>query len=312
MAGTSQHNVRSSFAAETVAGITNATPGFSTTHDPILMTAKPEIYEQPSLTAGGAIAGIGIKSIPITGKLGGAFVYGVIDDWLASLLQGAWATNSLVDGKTKSTFTVENTFTAGSGGTPNMLRYRGVEATGGKLTLSNNADAQFTLDVLGIGFTAATAVGITGATYADPTNAVPLTSGIDVGAITMATFSPGGIQSAEIDFVFDGRDPQTLVTGLDTGGTTIGAFRPKITATAFVDTGSIALYSAAQSAGAAFAVTFNIGSVSGSKYTLTFPKCSLGSGDIDLSGKELLQKLEITPLYDATSSAVLTVARAVT
>jgi len=311
MAGTAQNNLRSAFVAETAAGTTPSTPGFTTSHDPILMVAKPEMFEQPSLTVGGALAGVGIKSIPVTGSIAGALTYGSLDDWFATLMQGAWATNVLKDGKTSSYKTVENRFTAGAGGTNTMLRYRGVQAIGGKLSLGNNQEAQFSLDLLGMGSDDATTTAITGASYTDPTNAVPLTSGIDVGAITLAGYSPGGFQSAEIDFVFDGRTPQTLVTGLDTGGTTLGAFRPKITAKALVDANFAAIYTAARAAQTAFAVTFNIGSVSGSKYTIAFPKCHFGGGDIDFSGTDLLQNIDMIPIYDSSSSAVMTMTRAV-
>jgi len=311
MAGTAQNNLRSAFVAETTAGTIPGTPGFSTSHDPILMKATTEVYEQTSLTVGGARAGVGIKSLPVTGTISGALVYGVLDDLWASLLQGSWASNVLKDAKTASTFTIENRITAGAGGTNTMMRYRGVQPPGGKLTLASNSEVQYSLDLVGMGSDDATTTALTGATYTDPTNAVPLTSGIDVGAITMAGYTPGGFQSAEIDFIFDGRTPQQSVSGLDTGGTTIGAFRPKITAKAYVDASFAAIYTAARAAHTAFAVAFAIGSVSGSKYTIQFPKCHFGSGDIDLSGTDLLQDIELLPIYDSTSGATVTMTRAV-
>ena len=86
MAGTAQNNLRSAFVAESTAGTTPSTPGFTTTHDPLLMVAKPEVFEQPSLTEGGAIASVGIKAVPVTGSMSGALAYGGIDDMLAFLL----------------------------------------------------------------------------------------------------------------------------------------------------------------------------------------------------------------------------------
>lgn len=311
MSGTAQHNLRSASVAETTPGAIVATPSFATMHDPILMTATPEIFEQPSLSVGGALAGIGIKAIPINGSMSGAFTYGTLDDWLAGLLQGTWASNVLKDGKTRSTRTVENTFDAGSGGTATMLRYRGIEAVGGRLVIASETEVQYVIDMMGMGSDDGTTTAITGATYSDPSNAVPMTSGIDVGAITMAGYAPGDLQAAEIDFAFEGRNRQSTTTGFDTGGTTLGACRPKVTATALIDANFAAIYAAARSAHSTFAVTFNIGSVSGSKYTLAFPKCSFASGDVDLSGAELLQKIDIIPQYDAGTSAVITLTRSV-
>jgi hypothetical protein len=311
MSGTAQNNLRSASVVEVTPGTIPGTPGFTTSHDPILMSAKPEVFEQSSLTAGGALTGVGIKSIAVTGEMSGALTYGTMDDWLATLLQGAWSTDVLEDAKAILTRSVENTMTAGAGGTSTMLRYRGVQAVSGKLSFSNDAEVQYQLSFVGMGSDIGTTSAIAGATYSDPANSIPLTSGIDVGAITMAGYTPGGLQSAEINFDFEGRNPQFLTTGLDTAGTTIGAFRPKISAKALIDTGFMAIYNASRAAQTVFAVTFNIGSVSGSKYTILFPDCVFGAADLDLTGAELMQDVEIIPLYDTGNSSVVTITRAV-
>lgn len=311
MAGTALNEIRSAWVAESTPGTTPTTPGFTTETNAIAMTATPETYMASSLAYGGETTTVGVNAIPVTGTMGGSMVYGNLDDWMASLMQGSWESNVLKNGKTRSAMTVENTIPAGAGGTATMLRYRGVEAVGGKISLASKAEVQFTLDLLGMGSDDATTTAIAGATYTDPSNIVPLTSGLDVGTITMAGYTPGCIQAAEIDFAFDGRDPQEIIGSLDLCGVTPGAFRPKLSVTALVNADFAAMYSAARSVQAQFAVNIPIGSVTGNKYTIAFPKCVFGSADLDLSGNTLLQKLEIIPAYDTVSSASVTITRAV-
>jgi len=311
MAGTAINAIRTASVAETTHGTTPATPGFVTTADPILMTAKTEPYIAQSLAFKGTASAIGVNSIPVAGTMSGPFVYGNFDDWLASLMQGAWASDVLVNGLTRSTRTVENTIPAGDGGTSTYLRYRGVEATGGKITLESNKQAEYSFDLTGMGSDASTTTAITGATYADPSNVIPMESGLDVGTITMAGYSPGGIQSAEIDFAFDLRDPMEVIGSYDTDGTALGAFLPKITISALIDASFAAIYDAARTTHSTFAVTFPLGSVSGNKYTIAFANCSFGAADVDLSGNNPIQQIEIIPQNDGSSSTVVTITRAV-
>lgn len=311
MAGTATSQIRSAYVAEATPGTTPATPSFKTMHALARMQAPATPEFSRSQTSGGARQGMGVIGIDVTGSLEDSLKYGVYDDLLATLLQGSWSTNVLKDGKALSTVTVENGIPAGVGGAMTMLRYRGVEATGGTLTLQSRAAVNLALTLAGMGSDNATTTAITGATYTDPTEADPLASGVDVGAIVFAGFTLDCMERAEIAFTFENRDPQPKIGTNDLCGHTRGDFLPVITARIYVEANFAAIYDATRSRHAPFAVTFPIGSITGEKYTLEFPKCYFGPSEIDVTGASAMQSVQIMPAYDAGEGCVAKITRAV-
>ena len=311
MTGSASNQLRSAYVAESTAGTTPSSPSFKTTDVPILMNATPSIYESKTLIAGGARGGVGVSGLDVSGTLSGTFIYGNYDLWLETLLQGAFATNVLKDAKTIKTLTVENAIPAGVGGTLTMMRYRGVQATGGSLTLSSDADVQFSFDVQGIGSDVGTTSAIGSSSYTNPTNKIPLTSGIDVGTIAYNGYTLNCMESSTINFAYENRERQTKLSSLDLCGITRGAFVPTITARMYVETNFLAIYNAARANHTAFSVTYPLGSVGGKKYTILFPTCTFTGGDLDFSGADAMQDISIMPQYSTSDACVLKVTRAV-
>ncbi|APX88645.1 hypothetical protein BV394_01955 [Brevirhabdus pacifica] len=304
--------MRSAYVAETTAGTIPALPGFTTLHQPARMTAAVEPISGRSLVASGARMGHGIQGISVSGSLESPLIYGVYDTLLATLLQGSWATNVLKDGKAVSTVAIENTLPAGVGGTSTMLRFRGVEATGGTLSLQSKSAAQLSLTLAGMGSDDATTTAITGATYTDPTEADPLSSGTDVGTIAFSGYTLDCMQALEIALTYESREPQNQIGSDDLCGHTRGDLLPELTANILIEGNFLAIYNAIRSrTHAAFSVTVPLGSVSGEKYTMVFPSCHFGMGEIDTSGAQALQKVTILPQYDTTEDAVVKITRAV-
>lgn len=311
MAGTASSSIRSAYVAETVPGTIPATPPFKTMHAPIVMSAIPDIIQGRSLLANGGRLGRGIQGIDVKGSYEDSLKYGVNDDLLATLFQSSWATNVLKDGKASNTVAVENAMTAGVGGTLTYLRYRGVEALSGKLALKAKTAAQISLELFGIGSDDATTTIVTGATYTDPTDIDPISSGADVGTITMAGYTLDCMEALDIDFAFEGRDPQPRIASDDFCGVTRGAFLPVLTANMYIETNFLAIYNAARENHTAFAVTIPIGSVTLKKYSIVFPKCRFGSTEVDFSGTSAMQKIMILPEYDSVTSCTGQITRAV-
>lgn len=311
MAGTSTSNIKSAFVAEATAGIIPATPGFTTSHREVAMMAKPIVISGSSLTAKGQRSGHSVNGIDVTGSLESPFIYGVYDAWLESLMQGAWSADVLKNGVTTKTLAVENTFPAGNGGAATMLRFRGVEATGGTLSLKAREEATLSLELLGRGSDPATATAIAGATYADPAHSDPLSSGADVGTIVFSTFTLDCMESLDINFAFEKREIQPRLGSDDLCGITRGDFLPVLTANMYVEANFLAIYNAARGSHSPFSVTVPLGSATGERYTLTFPACHFGSAEIDTSGNTVMQKVEILPQYHKASDCSLIVTRAV-
>jgi len=311
MAGTASSQIRSAYVAEVTPGTIPATPGFTTLHRPAMMQAAAQPEFGRSLVSGGARLGHAVNGIAVSGTLESPLIYGVYDALIATLLQGAWATNVMKDGKAHATVAVENTMPAGAGGTATMLRFRGVEALTGTLTLASGAAAALSLTLGGMGSDASATTAISGATYTDPTEADPLSSGVDVGTITMAGYTLDCMERAEISFAYEGRDAQPRISSNDLCGYTRGDLLPVITARFYVEANFAAIYNASRERHSAFAVSFPIGSISGEKYTITFPSCYFGPAEIDLSGASAMQSIQIMPAYDTVTDCVVQITRAV-
>lgn len=311
MAGTASSQIRSAYVAEVTPGTIPSTPAFKTLHRPARMQAAAMPEFGRSLVSKGARLGHGINGIDVTGTLESPLIYGVYDDLLATLFQGAWAANVLKDGKALSSVVVENTLPAGAGGSSTRLRYRGVEALSGTLSLQARSAAALSLSLGGMGSDDAIDAVIIGATYTDPTEADPLSSGADVGTITMAGFTLDCMERAEISFAFEGRDPQPKIGTNDLCGFTRGDFLPVITARFYIEANFLAMYNAARARHASFAMTFPLGSISGEKYTLAFPACYFGPTEIDQSGASVMQSVQIMPAYSAANACVASLTRAV-
>lgn len=311
MAGTASSSIRSAHVAEVTPGVTPATPAFKTLHTAARMMAKPTTIEGRSLIAKGARLGQGYTGIDVTGTSEGPLVYGERDDLLATLLQGAWASDVLKDGKVHAAVSVENTMPAGVGGTPTMLRYRGVEATAGTLTLTARQAAQLNLTLFGMGSDDATTTAITGATYTDPTIVDPISSGEDVGTIVFNGYTLDCMQALEINFAFENRDAQPKIASNDFCGVTRGDFLPVLMANIYLEENFLAIYNASRDRHAAFSVTIPIGSVTGEKYSLVFPSCHFAGTEIDTSAASVFQNVEIRPQYSVADGCTMIITRAV-
>lgn len=311
MTGTASFQVRSAYVAETTPGTTPTTPGFTTLNRPARMAARQMPEFGSSLVGGGARLGHGVNGIDVTGTLETPLIYGVYDPFFETLLQAAWSTNTLKDGKAVKSVTIENTMPAGVGGTSTMLRYRGVEAMSATLSLQARSAAALSMQLAGRGSDAGSTTAISGATYSDPTEFDPLSSGADVGTITMAGYTLDCFQSLNIALNFDGRELQPKLASDDLCGITRGAFMPALTGRVYVEANFMAMYNAARARHSAFKVTVPLGSVTGEKYTLEFHSCFFGPTEIDMSGASLMQTVEIMPQYDTTEDCVLEITRAV-
>ncbi len=314
MTGTASNQLRSAFVAEATAGTTPSTPSFTNSDVPINMTAAPSIVEHRSLAGKGEAVETAIGGIDVTGEMSGTLVYGAYDSFFESLFQGAFSTNVLKSGKTTKSLTVENGIPAGEGGTNTLMRYQGVEAVGGSLTLTSNADISFAFDLLGMGSSDTTTSEITGASYTDQTERAPLTSGVDVGTIAFSGYTLDAFESATINFNYEGREAQNVLGSTFTkGGLTKGAALAEITARVYVDSNFASLYNAARDTNhSLFSVTFPLGSVSSKKYTLLFPKCKFTGANLDFTGNNAMQDVTIRAMYDeASEDASMKLTRAV-
>ena len=313
MAGVDTNQQRSAFIAETTAGTTPSTPGFSTLHKAINRNAGPTRAHQASLPAGGGLLGDKLLTnksslaMPAT-----PMVYGLFDPLLETLFQSAWATNVLKDGKSFKTVTVENSIPAGIAGTRTYWRDLGVRATRGTLEMQADGIMMLALDFMGMTSQAATTTAISGATYTDPTHFNPFTSAVDCGLVTLSGFTLDGMSEMKINFDFDGIEGQA-VQGTSLAGITPGACRVSVDMKFYVDTNFLAMYTAPRQAAAQTATAFSVtmGSVTANKYTFEIPKATIDVGDLDLAAATGYLTAKVVGQYSSSDACVMKLTRAV-
>jgi len=312
MAGAASNSVRSAYVAETVSGTIPATPGFVTSDDLINVRAVPILSEQSSQRVGGARSGHGVQGLDVTGTREGAVIYGVDDLWLESLLQGSWTADVLKDAKELHTLAIENAVPRGQGGAYDYHRYRGVEAIAATYTMQARSDVMRSMDLLGIGADDVTATAVAGATYADPTETDVMTTGTEIGSLTIGAHVLPCIFSLEVELAFDSRQGQPRIQTNDLCGVTRGAFKPIIRARLYVENAAAGdIMNASRTTHTAFAVSFTMGSIAGKKYTWEFPTCHFGTGTLELDQPDAFVDVEILPEYDTTEGSVVKITRAV-
>jgi hypothetical protein len=312
MAGSSSNQLRSAFVEEITSGTIPTSPAFKTSHSPFLFESGVERIHQPSITAGGAYVGDAVQAKMSKGKIESMFVYNLYDQMFETLFQSAWVADVMKDGKARKTVTIENSIEAGIGGTRNYLRHVGVEAVGGSVSANARKEVRFSLDLLGMQSKDAVTTALSGATYADPGNEDPFTSNTDLGVITLAGYTLDAIESLEINFNYEGRDPQPQLSSDNLAGVTRGAFRPQIKMRLYLDTNFKALFDVSRAnEQTAAKFTANFGSVTGKKYKFEFHKCNVDIAKAAFDQPSAFHEVTLTARYSAAESCVMTLTRAI-
>lgn len=314
MAGSSGTDKRVAYVIETTGGVTPTTPAFNVvSFEEANFTANSIIKEVKTQQSKGSVQALVRNGFEHSGSASGDLIYGVYDDFLALMLQSDWDNDVLLNGLNSKTMSVEVAIPQGKGGALTHMRYRGVEATGGTLTMEAQESVKLSLDFLAVGSDNATADAIAGATYVSPTSITPISAGKDLGLLTMAGFAPlDCIQSLEISISLDGKEEQPRIGSDDACGINQGAFNVEMQAKFYVEEGFNAIYNAARNGGSNFALSFTLGSVSGEKYLVEFPKCEFPQGELEGNMEEtLFLNTTIRALYDEATGNVMKITRAV-
>lgn len=311
MAGASNTERRSSYVMESTAGTTPSTPGFNRLPaNSLNMTANPRVTEQRSITAGGQRTGVTRNGFAVSGSLSSGLIYGEFDDFFASLFQSDWSSNSMKNGESTKSMTLEDSIPQGAGGSKAYLRYRGVEASAATLTLTAGQDAQISFDLLGSGSDDAATTAITGSTYTDPTSIDVIGSGSDIGTIAMSGMGTlDCMRSCEVRFAYEGKEEQLKLSSDDLCGISRGALIPVVTGEFYVEDNFVSIYNAARS-GTDFQLTIPIGSVANKKYDLVFFSCEFVEAPL-VTGENgpAFQNFTIMPKYKDSESCTVRIRR---
>ncbi len=314
MAGAANNERLVSAVVEATAGTTPTTPAFKRqSFSTFNMTANPRTTENRSVGARGQRTGVALNGFAVSGTASSGLIYGEFDDFLASLFQADWASNVLKNGAGSKTFTIEDSIPQGQGGALSYLRYRGVEASGGSLSLTAGDNANLSFDLIGTGSDNATPTAISNATYTASTAFDVIGSGSDIGTITMSGLGTlDCMQSAEVQFTYDGKDEQLRIASDDICGVSRGSMLPTVTGAFYIEDNFMAIYNACR-AGTEFALTIPIGSTTLKKYDLFFPRCKFSEAPL-VTGESgpALQNVTVLPMYDTTEACTVRMRRNLT
>lgn len=300
---------RFAYVAEAIIGTTPATPTFKNLRyvSEGLKNTK-QVVVSDEIRGDGNVTDIVDVGRSVEGPIAIEFSYGTFDDFLEALFRGTWTDDELVNGIAHKAFTFEKTFEQGA--TDSYLRYRGCRINQMDLTLESKALVKGSFGIMGLGSPTPTTSIIAGATYTaantNPVlNAATNVANLVVGGITASPkvkslslsiksnlYANDQLGSLEADSHGLGRFEVT--------GSMTTYFRDLDTYNAIKGHDDVAL-------------SFDIGTEAGSKYTVSLPGMKLLDGDPVVGGNSQAVMLEVPfqAKYDAGIGASMKITRAV-
>ena len=311
-AGSSSNTLRSAHVVETTANTTPATPAFKTLHTPALFDDSVTRYSQASLVGRGGPIGDAMLNREAKGSItNAAMTYGVFDQYFESLMQSAWAADTMTDALLTQSFTFENTITAGVAGANSIKRYKGTEVIDGMIKVPAEGAITCDFNLLGRQSFDSDASAIAGATYTAPTNNDPFSATTDFTSIAFAGLTFDDVVDLEISLGYTGKDPQPKITGDTLVGIARGAPNFRLKGKVYVGPNLLALYDLPrQPTNTAFKITVNLGSVTLKKYRLEFWKCYAQFATSDYTAPNAFINFEALATYSTTDNGYLTMTRA--
>ena len=309
MVGISASKTRLAFVPETTWGATPATPAFKK----LRFTGETLAAEKNTTQSNEIRDDRNVSDLIQTARMGSGnidaeFSYGTFDDLFAMMLCNDWATDVLKNGVAEKSATFEKTFNK-SDGSFIMQRFAGTAINTMNLAITAQQLVTLGFGVMSRGVTQAE-TAITGATYADATDAPILSAAADFGSLVSTGLGANPlIQSITLDLSNNLRQ-QMVVGSLDSAGQGYGQF---------VATGTLNLYFEDAALYQAFldhddvSIEFTMGREAGSRYKFELPKVKLSSGNPTAGGndQEVMINANFQAIYDGTSGATMTLTRGV-
>ncbi|PZP15675.1 MAG: phage tail protein [Sphingomonas hengshuiensis] len=299
---------RIAFVAETAFGVTPATPTFKTlrtTGGGVRTNKQTSISDE--LRADRNVVDEALIGLGAGGAYPFELSYGTFDDFLASALRGAWATNVLKNGVTPSYLTVEETLELGA--TDSFSRFTGCSVNTLSLAIPARGKVTGSLGLMAQKETLATTI-ITGATYTAPSTEPILTSAAHVAALALTGVTPAlKLRSLNLEISNNLRERPVIGSMYSEEH---GAGRCNVTGTleAYFEGGGQYQSVLDHASGA---LAFTIGAATTKKYTVSLPKIILLDGARQIGGNEddVILSIPYRAVFDATAGCSIQITRAV-
>lgn len=301
--------MRLAYVAESTEGTTPATPSFQNLRINSealrlqkLSTQSQELRQDKNVSD---IIHIGDSA---SGSFESELSYGSYDDLLAGLLRGAWSSDVLTNGTTRSSFTFEKT--AEQGATDSYMRYRGMFVDGLNLNVQSGQPVSCTWNLMGMGGDDGATTIITGATYSSVNTNEIMAAETYFGSVTVTGIGTvPAIKGLSLSIRGNNRE-QRQIGSTDLAGIALGQFVVEGTISFYFT--AVEVYNAIRDHDEA-GLQFTLGTVTGEKYTINIPKARFMEGDPQASGlgQDVAFDVSFQGYYDSGIGGTMRITRAV-
>jgi hypothetical protein len=295
----SRHDM--AYVAENTFGTTPTTPTFTPIrHTGTTIGLSKDAIESEELRQDRQIANYRHGNKSVAGDVNVELSYGTFDDLLEATLAGTWATDVLIAGTTRRSFTVERHHTD----IGKYLRSTGCSFNALSLSVAPNSMVTGSFSVIGKAFSVAS-TAISGSTYSAETTTAPFDS--FTGSITEGGSSIAVVTSIDLS-IDNGMEALYVVGSDETLLPSIGKSTVTGSITAYFENATLIDKFIAETASS---LSFVLTDLAGNSYTVDLPNIKYNSGNPEVAGPGAITvSLDFVALYDASTGSQIEITRA--
>ena len=289
------------YVVESVFGTTPTTPTFTPIrHTGTTIGLSKDAIESEELRQDRQIANYRHGNKSVAGDVNIELSYGTFDDLLEATLAGTWATNVLIAGTTRRSYTVERHHTD----IGKYLRSTGCSFNALSLSVAPNSMVTGSFSVIGKAFSVAS-TAISGSTYSAETTTAPFDS--FTGSITEGGSSIAVVTSIDLS-IDNGMEALYVVGSDETLLPSIGKSTVTGSITAYFEDATLIDKFIAETASS---LSFVLTDQAGNSYTVDLPNIKYNSGNPEVGGPGAITvTLDFVALYDSSTGSQIEITRA--
>ena len=289
------------YVVESVFGTTPTTPTFTPIrHTGTTIGLSKDAIESEELRQDRQIANYRHGNKSVAGDVNIELSYGTFDDLLEATLAGTWATNVLIAGTTRRSYTVERHHTD----IGKYLRSTGCSFNALSLSVAPNSMVTGSFSVIGKAFSVAS-TAISGSTYSAETTTAPFDS--FTGSITEGGSSIAVVTSIDLS-IDNGMEALYVVGSDETLLPSIGKSTVTGSITAYFEDATLIDKFIAETASS---LSFVLTDLAGNSYTVDLPNIKYNSGNPEVAGPGAITvSLDFVALYDSSTGSQIEITRA--
>ena len=289
------------YVVESVFGTTPTTPTFTPIrHTGTTIGLSKDAIESEELRQDRQIANYRHGNKSVAGDVNIELSYGTFDDLLEATLAGTWATNVLIAGTTRRSYTVERHHTD----IGKYLRSTGCSFNALSLSVAPNSMVTGSFSVIGKAFSVAS-TAISGSTYSAETTTAPFDS--FTGSITEGGSSIAVVTSIDLS-IDNGMEALYVVGSDETLLPSIGKSTVTGSITAYFEDATLIDKFIAETASS---LSFVLTDLAGNSYTVDLPNIKYNSGNPEVGGPGAITvSLDFVALYDSSTGSQIEITRA--